>query len=344
MRSFRTKSLAGFAALMLLMAACGESDDSTAEAGTNETTSGSDDGGGESQFDRSPKVRIMTIAPVNVGTWDPQHHKTYSEVAKDQGWDMEIAEAVPYGEAEQVLTQWGEDKVDVVFAPDSGFGEAVLKVAPKYPDTVFAVMSALAPTDLENVTSYAPDYCEMGYMAGAIGALSTESGEVGVVSGLPVPAVEQFFNGAEQGVAATDDTVSIELAYSGDWVDAVKKAETAAGLISAGADVIFSFDTVPTATDQRVEELGKNIIGIFADEKPFAPNAVITSVVINWQGYAETVEAVMNGEFEGSNHILGFQDGMLDVLPSGSADLDAQIDEIQSQLENGGVQISGECG
>lgn len=335
------KGLAVIAALLLILVAagCGGSDDSAAS---------SDGGGGDSpaasDFDRQPKVRVMTIAPVNVGTWDPQHHKTYSEVAEEQDWDMEIAEAVPYGEAEQVLTQWAEEGVDVIFAPDSGFGEAVMKVAPKYPDTVFAVMSALEPTDLDNVVSYAPDYCEMGYMAGAIAALTTESGKVGVVSGLPVPAVEQFYNGAEQGVEATDDAVSIELSYSGDWVDAVKKAETAAGLISDGADVIFSFDTVPTATDQRVEELGKRIIGIFADEKPFAPEAVITSVVINWQGYAETVEAVMNGEFEPGTHILGFQDGMLDVLDSGDADLDERIAEIQAQLEEDEVQITGDCG
>lgn len=341
MRTTGRKSLAAITALLLVLlaAGCGGSDDSAASSNGGEGGSG-----GEAAFDRDPKVRVMTIAPVNVGTWDPQHHKTYSAVAEDQGWDMEIAEAVPYGEAEQVLTQWAEEGVDVIFAPDSGFGEAVVKVAPKYPDTVFAVMSALAPSDLDNVVSYAPDYCQMGYMAGAISALSTESGKVGVVSGLPVPAVEQFFNGAEQGVEATDDSVSIELSYSGDWVDAVKKAETAAGLVSDGADVIFSFDTVPTATDQRVEELGKQIVGIFADEKPFAPEAVITSVVINWQGYAETVEAVMNGEFEPGTHILGFQDGMLDVLESGDAALDERISEVQAQLEGGEVEITGDCG
>ncbi|MCU1497643.1 MAG: Purine-binding protein precursor [Acidimicrobiales bacterium] len=337
MRSFGTKALLGTAALALVAASCGSSDSS-------KVAGGSGDGGGDTPFDRNPKVRIMTIAPVNVGTWDPQQHLTYSKVAKAQGWDMEIAEAVPYGEAEQVLKEWAEDDADVVFALDSGFGEAVLKVAPDYPDTVFSVMSALGSNDLPNVTAYAPDYCQMGYMAGAIGALSTESKKVGVVSGLPVPAVEQFFNGAEQGVAATDDGVDINLEYSGDWTDAVKKAETAAGLVSNGADVIFSFDTVPTATDQRVQELGKKVVGIFADESEFAPEAVVTSVIIDWQGYAETVEAVMEDTFEPGIHVRGFQDGMLDVLPSDDKELDGKIEDVKAQLEAGEVEISGDCG
>lgn len=339
MRSISRKALLGIAALALVASACGGS---SASSGASDTKGS---GATATPFDRAPKVRVMTIAPINVGTWDPQQYRTYNKVSKEQGWDMDIAQAVPYGEAEQTLKAWGDEKVDVVFALDSGFGEAVMKVAPDYPDTVFAVMSSLASTnDLPNVIAYAPDYCQMGYVAGSIAALSTDSDKVGVVSGLPVPAVKQFFNGSEQGVKATDPGVSIKLDYSGDWVDPVKKAETAAGLISGGADVIFSFDTVPTATDQRVEQLGKKVVGIFADESKFAPDAVVTSVIIDWQGYAETVKAVMDKTFQPGVNVRGFKEGMLKVLPSSDKALDAKIAAITDKLKAGEVKLTGDCG
>jgi basic membrane protein A len=336
----RLRIIGVIALMAITAAACGKSSSSSK---SSSTTGGS--AGAATPFDRQPKVRIMTISPTNVGTWDPQQRLTYDKVSKEQGWDMQIAEAVPYGQAEQVLGKWGQEKVDVAFALDSGFGEAVLKVAPKYPKTTFVVMSALAPSSLPNVAAYSPDYCQMGYMAGAIGALSSSAGKVGVVSGLPVPAVKQFFNGAKQGAEAGKAGTEINLAYSGDWVDAVKKAETAAGLISKGADVIFSFDTVPTATDQRIQQAGKKLIGIFADESKFAPKAAITSVVINWQGYAETVDQVMKGTFKPGTHVRGFKEKMLDVLPvAGDSQLNSKISSMKAELASGSVKISGDCG
>lgn len=289
----------------------------------------------------------MTIAPINVGTWDPQQYRAYSQVAKQQNWNLDIAQAVPYGQAEQVLDQWGQQGVNVVFATDSGFGDSVLKAAAKYPNTVFVVMSSLSSTNgLANVAAYAPNYCQMGYMAGQLAAGSSSSGKVGVVSGTAVPAGQQFFNGVQQGVSAYKSSDSAEIQYSGDWTDPVKKSEVARALIAKGDDVLMSFDTVPTATDQTIQSMDKKIIGIFADESAFASHAVLTSIVIDWSGYAQTVSAVMSHSFKPGIHVGNFADGMLKVLPlaSGSSSLQPTVDKVKSGLADGSITISGNCG
>src|SRR4051794_38726917 len=95
----RTTAVA-LGALIALTAASSHSAASTDSAASSDSVG--------SVSDEQPVVRVMTIAPTNVGTWDPQHFKTYSALAESEGWDLEIAEAVPYGEAEQVLSGWGE--------------------------------------------------------------------------------------------------------------------------------------------------------------------------------------------------------------------------------------------
>jgi basic membrane protein A len=325
--------------LSLLGVACGSSNNTT----TSGSAAPSSSGGAAAA---KPKVRVMTISPINVGTWDPQQHKAYAKAAQDQSWDLDIAQAVSYGQAPQVLDQWGQQGVDVVFATDSGFGDTVLKAAAKWPKTVFVVMSSLASTNnLPNIASYSAAYCEMGYMAGVLGATASKAGKVGVVSGDPVPGVLQFFNGLEQGISATSSSAKGTIQYSGDWVDPVKKATVARSLISNGNDVLMSFDTAPTATDQAIQSLGKKIIGIFADESSFAPNAVITSVIINWKGYAETVQAVMNHSFKSGIHVGGFKDGMIDLttFAAGSSDLQAKADAAKQALTSGSVKLTGNC-
>lgn len=327
---------------LLSVAACGSSGNTTGGGSSSAASSG----GGSSSNAPRPKVRVMTISPINVGTWDPQQYKAYAKAAKDQNWDLDIAQAVSYGQAPQVLDQWGQQGVDVVFATDSGFGDTVLKAAAKWPKTVFVVMSSLASTNnLPNVASYSAAYCEMGYMAGVLGATATKSNKVGVVSGNPVPGVLQFFNGVQQGIAATSASAKGTIQYSGDWVDPVKKAEVARSLISNGNDVLMSFDTAPTATDQAIQSLGKKIIGIFADESSFAPQAVITSVIINWKGYAETVKAVMDHTFQAGIHVGGFKDGMIDLTPfaSGNNDLEAKASAAKQALASGQVKLTGDC-
>src|SRR4051812_2931690 len=83
------------------------------------------------------KVRVITATKVSQGTWDPSQYHAYSAIGKKQGWDLQIGEAIPYGQADQVLDRWGSDKVDIVFSTDNGFETHMLDAAAKYPDTLW---------------------------------------------------------------------------------------------------------------------------------------------------------------------------------------------------------------
>lgn len=276
-----------------LVTACGDASSETAT-----TTSGT--AGAEAPAG-SLDVRLITIAPTDVGSWDPTHYHALSKVAKKKGWKLEVAEAVPYGEADQVFGRWGDKGVDIVFSDDSGFNDSMVKAAKEYPDTDWVVLSDLGSNGgLSNAGAYAGDWCQFAYVQGAIAGLATTSGKVGIVSGLPNPVTPQMKEGVKVGANTTREGTEVRVGFSGDWVDPTKKAEAASSLVRQGADVLIAFDTVNVATAARAEKEGVKYVGSWTDESKLAPNATVSSVVIDFaKGYEKVGDAVAAGKFQG---------------------------------------------
>jgi len=170
-----------FLLVVLGLAACGggTSETSTSPATTAATEApadtgtaapadtGASDGGTAAASIEALDVRVITQTAVNQGTWDPQNYASYKAVADEMGWNLEIAEAVPYGEAEQVLTRWGNEGVDIVFSTDNGYQDSMLAAAAQFPDTDWVTMSDMSTTnDLPNVAAYTVDWCQLGFMQG----------------------------------------------------------------------------------------------------------------------------------------------------------------------------------
>src|SRR5262245_43072351 len=132
------------AGLALVVAACGGTtagDEKAASQPAKTATAGS-----EQKSGNDVKVRVVTVTPTNAGTWDPAQKAAYDAVFKANGWNSQVAEAVPYGKADQLFRQWGNDGVDVVFSTDNGFEDSLMAAAKKFPKTAWVMMSGLSST------------------------------------------------------------------------------------------------------------------------------------------------------------------------------------------------------
>jgi basic membrane lipoprotein Med (substrate-binding protein (PBP1-ABC) superfamily) len=298
-----------------------------------------------------PQVRVITATPTTAGVWDPTHYAAYSAAAKKGGWRLQVAEAVPYGNAAQVFRRWGEQGVDVVFSTDNGFEAPLLAAAKQFPETAWVMMSGLSSTKgLKNVAAHTINWCQIGYLLGAAGAMVSKSHTIGGVGALHILPADQVVVGLGLGSKAINPRTKILTRFTGDFVDTQKAQAATSGLISQGADVIVGITTEGMAPQvaSRAQSQNAYYIGDIGDVTRFAPKAVVSSVVAKvGPGYTTAVNGWMKDEFDPSIHIAGVKDGALGLQPLrlGFGKFDGRVRSIQQRLASGNVSWpkSGPC-
>lgn len=296
------------------------------------------------------EVRVITVTPTNIGTWDPVQRKAYDAAAEAGGWNLEMAEAVPYGDADRVLDQWGAEGVNVVFSTDNGYEQNLLAAAAKYPNTAWVMMSALSSTnDLPNVASYSFNWCQYGYLQGAIAGLVSANKKIGAVGSIDIIPMQLALAAEQAGAEAVNPGTDVITKNTGDFIDAQKGQAVAAGLVAGGADVITApvHGGISPQIAAQAQKDGAYYIGAFADESASAPKAVVSSVFVNFlKSYTEAVDSWMGGTFNPSINILGVADGVIDSTPLtlGFESKQPDVDKIKQQLANDEVVYpTGPC-
>lgn len=310
------------AAMALGLAACGADD--------------TDSGNGDEPLE----VRVITALPVNVGLWDPGHHRVYDRIAKERGWNLQIAEAVEYGRADEVLNRWGQEGVDLVFSTDNGFEDNFLAAAEQYPDTNWAMMSELSTTnDLDNVISYSINWCELGFAIGASAGAITDKKTVGMVGAVPIRPHVLLLESQRLGADMINPGTKVIEQNSNDFVDPVLAQETAYSVLEKGADVLFTSHSGPVEQIARAAgERGGYFVGYLEDSSDLAPDAVVTSVPFDFTyGYEKVADAVESGDFEPGIFHSGLADGSIEVVDFGlgfedrQADVEALLDRLKTR-------------
>lgn len=315
----------------LLLAACGSDDES-----------GGSDGGGDGE---QPSVRTIHPGKVDQGTWDPAQHQAYEAAAEEGNWDLEVAEAVAYGEAAELFDRWGREGVDVVFGIDAGYEEDLLRAAEEYPDTAWVMMTALSDTmGLENVASYSINWCQVGYAQGAIAALASETGTIANVGAIQILPAELIIEGEKHGIEATGKDIEVITEYSGDFLAADKAAELASA-VTDEADVVIEVTNGAVAPQlaARVQEEGAGYVGTYLDSNSFAPDAHVATVTSDFsKDYGNVVQAWMDGSFEPEQVTRGFEDGVLAISPFGEnyKDIEEEARELIDSME---FPSTGQC-
>ena len=77
-----------------------------------------------------------------------------------------------------------------------------------------------------------------GYLGGFVAAMMTKSGTIGVISGIPVPVIQEYNAGFARGAKRFNPDVKFLTAHAGSFSDIAKAKEIALGLIEQGADVV----------------------------------------------------------------------------------------------------------
>lgn len=142
----------------------------------------------------SLKIGFIYIGPVGDYGWSYAHDQGRKYLEKTlPDVKTTFVESVPEGaDAERVLTQLARSGHQVIFATSYGYGEAVLKVAERFPNVIFMHCSGHKRRD--NVGTYFGRMYQASYLSGLVAGKMTERRLIGYVAPIPIPEVIRITN------------------------------------------------------------------------------------------------------------------------------------------------------
>ena len=206
---------------------------------------------------------------------------------------------------------------DMIYAPGNQYTDAVLQAAEEYPDVAFALLNGAEKTPGEavngNVSSLLPNAQQIGWIAGALAGLMTESGKLGFIGGMELDTTKGKIAGFEAAAkyVGEQEGKTVELLavpYANSFSDAPKGKEFATELISQGADVFFGdASAVDSGAREAIDAANEKAgaikiydIGQPADILGQNECIICSQVTDNSAMIVASMQAVIDGTFGGA--------------------------------------------
>ena len=325
--------------LALLAAGCGGGSD---EAGTTTGTT--------TAAAPALKVGLITdLGQLNDRGFNQLAYEGLKRAKKELGVEGRVIESVAASDYIPNMSTLARQGYDLIVAVGFAQGDAVAKVAKKFPDVKFAIVD-VSQADLAgkpaNVEGLLFKEQEVGYLAGYLAGLAERRAPgkdmISAVGGMKEPPVDRFIAGYQAGARKADPGITILNGYSQDWDDQAKCKELALDQIANGSHVVFQvaggcgLGALDAARERKVWG-----IGVDADQA-FLGKHVLTSAQKKVDvAVFQTIQSVLDGSFAGGRDaVYGLaQDGVaLGTISNDvpQADLDA-LEKIKEQIRSGAI-------
>lgn len=317
--------------LVCCLAGCGSSANSSSKD-TESTDKGSEG--------KNYKVAMLVDSSISDGGWGASCYQAMVDAAKQCGWESAYTDNVQTSDFVTVMTDYADQGYDLIFAPGNEFSDAVKQVAAEYPNVYFCLLNGAMETD--NITSVLPDANQIGYMAGALAGLISQTNNIGFIGGMELDTTKAKLECYEIAAKQVNPDIEVRSAYAGSFDDSAKGKEIASSMVSTyDVDVMFGDASAVDTGAREALASSENRYGIgqpsdlgSADDK-----LIICSVVTdNAALVAECMKDVEAGAY-GNKTIRGdLSNGCLSVGTFSSAvskEIQDQYLEIVEQIKAG---------
>ncbi len=306
--------------MCLSLAACGSSSTSTGSADTAGSSADSDGSG--------YKVAMICDSSISDGGWGMACYNAMVDAAAEYGWETHVSDSIAQSSYYDTIVSYCDMGYDLIYAPGNQYTDAVLQAAEEYPEIAFALLNGGEDTPgqavNDNVTSLLPDATQVGWIAGALAGLMTETGKIAFIGGMELDTTLAKYNGyveaaAYVGEQAGKTVTTLDIVYSGDFNAADKGIEFAKALMDQGADVFFGdASAVDSGARQAIDEANAangavTVYDIAQPSDSLGQNECIigSQVTDNASLIAMCMEEVENGTFSGEVIYGTLQNGAL---------------------------------
>jgi basic membrane protein A len=251
---------------------------------------------------------------------------------------------------ESNIALFGDKDYDIVVTVGFAAGEATMAGAAAYPDITFIGVDQWNDGSNPMVTGLLFPEDKVGFLAGALAAMMTETDTVAAVLGTDlVPPVVAFKEGYDAGAAYINPDINLISTYHPGGMDVAFTdpewgATTAKQAIDNGADVVFGAGgkTGNGALIEVASHEGLFCIGVDSDQWETVPEAhdclISSAMKLITPGVFDLVTLANDGAFPGGLYfgevgLASFHD-FEDVVPQEVKDT---LDEIDAGLKDGSI-------
>ncbi|MBC6456863.1 BMP family ABC transporter substrate-binding protein [Actinomadura sp. HBU206391] len=267
--------------------------------------------------------------------------------------DIEATKGETDNDKIQRLDLLAKSGYNPVVAVGFAYAGALGKVAPKYPNTKFAIVDD-ASVKAPNVTSLLFAEEQGSYLVGAAAAQKSKTGKIGFIGGVDTPLIKKFEAGYVAGAKKVKPDIKIDVKYisrgtdfSG-FSDPAKGKTIAEGEYDGGADVVYHAAGLSgVGLFQAAAAKKKFAIGVDSDQyqtaepdqKPYIITSMLKRVDTAVYNFVEDTSkgTVKSGPvtFDLKNQGIDYSKANTEAI----TDLQAKLDELKQEIIDGKVTV-----
>ena len=291
----------------------------------------------------------------NQAAWDGIQQAKSSGVAT---WvaSIETVDARDYEENISVFAQAG---YDVIVTVGSAMGDATRAAAKAYPDLYFIGLDQDQSANQDfssNLAGLVFAEDQIGYLAGALAALMSKTGQIGAVCASDaLPFMQRYGEGFLAGAAYVSPKVKATVIYHNDvgldktLDDPEWGTATANSLVDLGTDIIFGVGGA-TGNNAIVAAVTRGAYAIGADTDQYyalpvaAPHIYVSVLKAIAPGIAELIKTAKGAQAGGSVFPSGNYEGLVglssyhDLVSSVPDEVKSRMNELNQALLSGEIQ------
>jgi basic membrane protein A len=292
------------------------------------------------------KVALLTLGPTSDQSWNSGAYDGLMAIWDSFGAKVSHIQTKTPAEFDENFRQYGAQRYDLVFGHGFEFQDAVLRVVPEFPHTIYITTSGTGTA--KNIAGMKFAFEEASYLAGMIAGAMTKTNMIGMIGGTELPPVKRSFAAFEQGARSVNPCVRTVVSYIGNRDDVSAGKEQAITQISRNINVIFQnanvaglgvFQAIKESKDVRVIRSNSN-------QNNVASDVTIASVVIDLpRAFLEVAREIRTGKFIPRVISLGLYDNVVRLVlnPRMSAAIPerirSEVDFAQTALINGTLKL-----
>jgi basic membrane lipoprotein Med (substrate-binding protein (PBP1-ABC) superfamily) len=293
-------------------------------------------------------LRVAGIYTVPVEQqWVSRIHQA-AEAAQARGdITYTFTENVSNTDYARVMREYAESGIQMIVGEVFGVEAEAREVAAEYPDVAFLMGSSFLPDpSVPNFSVFDNYIQDAAYLSGLIAGAMTESANIGMVGGFPIPEVNRLMNAFMAGAQEMNPDIRFQVAFIGSWFDPPRAKETAFGMIEAGADVMYA---ERFGVSDAAQERGVLAIGNVIDTQASYPDTVVASAIWHFEPTMDAaIAAVKGGTFTAENYGLYsyMMHGGCSLAPLGTfegrvpAEVMARVAEREAAIRDGSFTVT----
>jgi basic membrane protein A and related proteins len=213
--------------------------------------------------------------------------------------EYKASENVSNADYERVMREYATGGNQLIVGEAFAVEAAARKVAKDFPKTSFLLGSS-GKVQAPNFSVFDNYIQEPAYLTGMIAGAMTQSGQIGMVGGFPIPEVNRLMNAFMAGAKETSPKVVFTVSFINSWFDPPKAKEAAFAMIDKGADVLYA---ERFGVSDAAKEKGKLAIGNVINTQDQYPGTVVASALWNMEPSIDrAIKLAKEGKFTAEDY------------------------------------------